>query len=331
MNDLFKYLYYKVTPGKKCWYPFLSVYYLTYRCQFRCPYCSDGSGTPYHQLKADDPEGETAVAILKKIRRYCNQVVITGGEPLDHPRFSYVMEQLPALKFKEVVLTTNGYDLETYLPEVAKAVDTLVFSIDTLDRDRADAWNGIGPGTLEKILGNISLARGYGGKKYKIYVSVVVTPENIDDLYKVYEYARQHRYVFAAAPQLEGVKANRKLENNPEYRRFFDYLVEEKRKGGPVFGFPLYLEYMRDLAYFKCNPFTMLVVGPTGEVFYPCLEIGKHAGNILETDSLHSMRLKGEEQFGPQPKCGTQCHSACALGFALLLKNLFSVGFNAAG
>ena len=33
----------------------------------------------------------------------------------------------------------------------------------------------------------------------------------------------------------------------------------------------------------------------------------------------------GCERFGPQPECGTQCHSACALGFARILANPLSL------
>ncbi len=105
MNDFFKYLYYKFTPGKKRWYPTLSVYYLTYRCKFRCPYCSDGSGRPYYEIDFREPTGVEALGILKKIREYCDYVVITGGEHLEHPEFSYVMAAISSLKFKEVVLT----------------------------------------------------------------------------------------------------------------------------------------------------------------------------------------------------------------------------------
>lgn len=69
----------------------------------------------------------------------------------------------------------------------------------------------------------------------------------------------------------------------------------------------------------------MLVVGPTGEVFYPCLELGHPAGNLLEEPDLHRLRQTGCERFGPQPDCRTQSHSACALGFARILANPLSL------
>jgi hypothetical protein len=60
-----------------------------------------------------------------------------------------------------------------------------------------------------------------------------------------------------------------------------------------------------------------------GEVFYPCLEIGNYVGNILDVNSLHHLRQKGINMFGPQPQCDTRCHPACAPGFSLLFKNPF--------
>jgi len=100
MTDFLKFLYHCLTPAKKRWYPFPAVYYLTYRCEFRCPYCSDGAGVPYHQLTFTEPDGARALTILKSIRNYCNSVVITGGEPLQHPDLEQVLNRLPALKFK---------------------------------------------------------------------------------------------------------------------------------------------------------------------------------------------------------------------------------------
>lgn len=331
MNDFYKYLYYKFTAGRTKWYPLLAVYYLTYRCRFRCPYCSDGSGKPYYQIDSADPTPSEAFDYLSKIREYCHYVVITGGEPLDHPGFGHVMQRLPQLKFKQVILTTNGYNADLYLPLISQTVDTLVFSLDTLDYHKADSWHGIGPGSLEKILANIQRAHDYPGKKYNIAISSVITPQNIEDLYNVYEYTQKRQYEFAAAPQLIGVKPSHELLDNhtyPAYRQFYNYLIAEKKKGGRVFGTRPYLEYMRDLKQFRCYPFTMLVVGPTGGIFYPCLEIGHEAGNIIESHSLHEIKQKGMELFGPQPACDNRCQSACALGFSLLLKNPFPGIYN---
>lgn len=306
------------------WDPILSVYYLTFECQFRCPYCSDGAGKPYYRLRSPVLPAERVLAILREIRRHCSYLVITGGEPVQHPEFEQVLQGLPKLKFRGVILTTNGYGLAPFLPAAAGAVTDLVFSLQTMDPERGDRWYGYGKGTHRKILDTIEQAAAVPGRRYRIIISSVVTPENIHDLYGVYEYAQARGFRLAACPQLVGVKAHAELAEHPEYRKFYDFLIREKRRGAKIQGTVDYLEYMRDLRKFNCRPFTMLVVAPTGEVFYPCLELGNFAGNLLEEPDLHRLRQKGQAQFGPQPQCDTRCHSACALGFSRLLAQPWS-------
>lgn len=302
------------------WYPILSVYYLTYRCRFRCSYCSDGSGIPYHSLKDDTPDAAIALEIIERIRKHTDHIVITGGEPLDHPDLQSVLEGIALLRFRTVTLTTNGYDILRHLKTISRSVTTLVFSLDTLDPLKADTIYGAGRGKLQRILGNIETASGFRNRKYDIIISSVVTPYNIPDLYMVYEYAAKRDFIFAACPQLAGVRAHKYLKGNMDYIDFYDFLIREKKKGRPVYGTVKYLEYMRDLARFECSPFTMLVVSPSGNVYYPCLEKGHNPGKIHDFKNLHDIRLEGFRRFGGKPSCGTQCHSACALGFAIILK-----------
>ena len=319
MNAVLKFLHHKFLDDGRHWYPLLSVFYLTYECKFRCPYCSDGFGRPYHTLDNATLSSVEAIAILQRIRRYCDRIVITGGEPTLHPGFDAILEAIPDLRFAEVVLTTTGEDLTKHLPVISRCVTSLVFSLDTLDNEKADSWSGGGPGTLHKVLESIEAARACGGADFDIHISSVVTPGNILDLYEVYQYAEERGFQFAASPQLVGVKAHSSLKGNAVYRCFFDYLIGKKQRGGRVFGTTLYLQYMRDLKSFICHPFTMLVVSPSGEVFYPCLERGRPAGHLLDYESLHDLRRRGREQFGPPPRCENQCQSPCALGFALAI------------
>ena len=292
-----------------------------YACDFRCPHCSDGAGNPYPTLRSPVLPVERVTESLRIIRRHCDYLVITGGEPLLHPDFTQVMAGLPRLKFRGVILTTNGDALVSALPAVSKAVRHLVVSLQTLESAKADAWYGRGPGTHQRIVANLDQAARLPDRRFDIIISSVVTPENIDDLYSVYEFARRRGFRLAACPQLVGVKAHAALADHPEYRKFYDFLIAEKRKGGNIQGTVDYLEHMRDLRKFRCHPFTKLVVSPTGEVFYPCLELGQPAGNLLDEPNLHRLRQAGRERYGPQPECDTRCHSACALGFSRALEN----------
>ena len=321
MNDFNKFLYHYFS-GKnpKKWHPFLAVYYLTYGCNFRCPYCSDGSGKPYHQLPNKIVPSVDVLQILKNIRKNCNTLVISGGEPLNYPEFSEVISNLKPIKFKEVLLTTNGFRINEFLDVFPNNITSLSVSLDTMNPEKADKYYGNGEGTFRKIMNNIELMHNHSSRNYNINISSVVTPDNISDLMDVYEFSQQRGYMFAAAPHLQGVVANEGLIHNTDYYNFYDFLRKEKLKGRRIFGSPLYLEYMRDLKKFTCKPFTMLVVSPIGEIFYPCLEIGHNAGNILQNHNLNQVKELAEKKYGLPPQCNNQCHSACALGFGAFLQ-----------
>ncbi len=329
MNDTIKYLYHKYRNRNDKWFPFITVFYLTNSCDFRCPYCSDGKGKPDYQLSHAVLKPEEVIKLIGNIRRHTNHLVITGGEPLNYPEVDTVLSNISQYQFEDVVFTTNGYNIDNHLESINQSVTTLTFSLDTLDEAKADGWHGIGGGSLKKILHNIDLAERLAGKKYEIYISAVATPDNIDDLYKVYEYSQSRGFTFALAPQLIGTIPNQRLGDHKEYYKLFNFLLQERKKGRKVFGSPLYLEYMRDLRKFQCKPFTMLVVSSLGDVYYPCLEIGHYAGNLLLENDLHKIRVKGEAMFGKKPNCPNCCQSACALGFGLMFSHPTSMMYEA--
>ncbi len=314
-----------LTRDPERWRPLLAVYYLTYACDFRCPYCSDGAQNPYYALRAKLLRGEELLELLAILRRATDFLILTGGEPTKHPDFAYLMEHLPGLGFEGVVLTTNGYELAPHLEVTVRAVRHLVFSLDTLDARKADACYGVGAGALERILATLERALPLARRSScEVVISAVATPENLDDLHGVYDFARARGLRFALCPQLVGVKPHAELVENPRYRALYDRLIAEKRAGRKVQGSIPYLEHMRDLRKFRCRPSTMVAVTPTGDLFYPCLELGQIAGNLLRTPDLDALRAAGRAQFGPEPSCDNRCHSACALGFAMMLESPLS-------
>lgn len=324
-----KFLHHRFFPGTERWYPLLGVYYLTYACDFRCIYCSDGYGRPYYSLKDTRLPAEGAIGILGKIRRYCRHLIITGGEPLEHPNVINVLERVPSLKFSTVVFTTNGYDLEGALPVLSRTVTDLVVSVDTLDEKKACTIWGVDGSQVKTVMRNIDAALEHRSKRFGITVSSVIMPETIDDQYALFDFCMQRGITFAACPRLMGVTADPGLENNAEYRKLFNHLIVMKKRGARVFGTVPYLEYMRELRHFTCDPFTMLTVSPEGNIYYPCLEKGNICGSLMDTRALHEVRQEGMMRFGPKPRCGRQCHSACALGFGVSLHHTCAAAMDA--
>jgi len=317
MNDAIKYFLYKFGTPRGRWYPFISVFYLTYACDFRCFYCSDGTGKPYHELPTADSSPEIVMRIVRAIRTHVNHIVITGGEPALYDDLPSVCAVIKELSFKTSVFTTNGYHLHRAIDVLSSTFTDLVISLDSLDKDSANRNYRCGGDRFTTIVDNILHAKTYMSRSFDITISSVVCAKTVRGLFDVFEFSQSHGFMFAAAPRLIGVVPEHGLSENDDYRAFYNHLINEKKRGRRVFGSTRYLEYMRDLKKFTCKPLTMLVVGPDGGVFYPCLEIGNRAGNIIENDFLHEMRKRSERIYGSLPECGNQCHSACALGFGL--------------
>ena len=330
LQSAFHFLHHLMGGGARRWRPLLAVHYLTYACGFRCPYCSDGAQQPYYTLRESALNRADSLELLRRIRRHCAHLVLTGGEPLLHPEVDGILEDLKELRFQTVVFTTNGSDLEAHLLAISGVVSELVVSLDTLDEAQADARYGAGPGVHRRILRGLDRARNWPGRRFRIVISAVATPDNLDALPELLRWCRAQGFRLAVCPQLVGVKAHPSLKGDPRYRAFFDLLIQEKRRGADIQGSPSYLAGMRDLSPFRCRPLTLVATSPQGDAFYPCLEKGSHAGNLLAEPDLDRLLGEGLTSHGPLPSCATQCHSACALGFATLLDHpweLFEEGW----
>ena len=103
MKAVRNFFYNLLVDGKRGWRPILGVYYLTYACDFRCPHCSDGAGTPYYRLSQEVLGREKIFEVLSVMRKHTDHLVITGGEPLQHPQVREVLEDAQRLKFKGLI------------------------------------------------------------------------------------------------------------------------------------------------------------------------------------------------------------------------------------
>jgi MoaA/NifB/PqqE/SkfB family radical SAM enzyme len=306
------------------WYPLLAVCYLTYACPYRCAHCSDGSGRPYRELPSDTLSPERFLDLLAVVRRYCDHVVLTGGEPAAYPGLAAVLDGLPRLGFDSVTLTTRSPELVALLPVLLERVQHLVISLDTLDPRRGDPRTGAPAGTHAALRAMIEEAARLSGAGCEVLVSAVATRDNLDELPALLDWVSRLRLTVAVCPELDGVKVDPVLAGDGRYRSLYDRLIAARAAGGRVHGSTAYLEHMRDLAPFACRPSTVLTVSPTGEVFHPCLEIGRPAGNLLATPDLHRLRAEAVARLGPEPACDTRCHSACALGLSLGINRPFA-------
>ena len=156
---------------------------ITDRCDFRCFYCmaEEMEFLPRdHLLSLEE--------CLRVIRTFVGmgvtKVRITGGEPLVRRNAVWLMREAAKLEgLKELVVTTNGSQLERYAAEMVDAgVKRVNISLDTLRADRFRSITRVGE--LDKVLRGIdtAIAVGFSGIKLNAVMMRGVNDDEFVDL-----------------------------------------------------------------------------------------------------------------------------------------------------
>ncbi|MFO1430357.1 MAG: GTP 3',8-cyclase MoaA [Candidatus Competibacteraceae bacterium] len=170
--------------GRHVTYVRLSV---TDRCDFRCVYCmsEDMAFLPRAQILTLEEMaelGRTFVDLgVRKIR-------ITGGEPLVRKNVLWLLEELGRLPgLKELVLTTNGSQLERLAPALKEAgIKRINISLDSLQAERFRRITRVGD--LDKVLRGIRAARTVGFERLKVN-AVILKNRNHDEVVDLARFA----------------------------------------------------------------------------------------------------------------------------------------------
>ena len=156
---------------------------ITDRCDFRCFYCM---AEEMEFLSRD--QVLSLEECLRVIRTFVGmgvtKVRITGGEPLVRRNALWLMRETGRLEgLKELVVTTNGSQLDRYAAEMVDAgVKRVNISLDTLRADRFKAITRVGE--IDKVLRGIdaAIAAGFSGVKLNAVMMRGVNDDEILDL-----------------------------------------------------------------------------------------------------------------------------------------------------
>jgi cyclic pyranopterin phosphate synthase len=170
--------------GRKIDYLRISI---TDRCDFRCVYCmaEDMTFLPRAQILALEEIETIARAFtelgVKKIR-------ITGGEPLVRKGALELLENLGKLPgLKELVITTNGAQLETMASALKRAgVKRINISLDSLDPGKFKSITRVG--NLQAVLNGIAAAKAEGFERIKLN-TVVLKGSNHEEVGELVQFA----------------------------------------------------------------------------------------------------------------------------------------------
>jgi cyclic pyranopterin phosphate synthase len=172
--------------GRQVDYLRLSV---TDRCDFRCVYCmaEDMVFAPKREVLSLEELFQVGKAFselgVRKIR-------LTGGEPLIRPNIMTLVERLGALPgLDELVLTTNGSQLQRLAPDLRKAgVKRVNISLDSLNPRKFRQLTRYG--NLDQVLAGIDAAIEAGFDKVRIN-AVMLKGRNDDEALDLVGFARE--------------------------------------------------------------------------------------------------------------------------------------------
>ncbi len=288
--------------------------YLTFRCNLQCSYCDNGSGRKFPDLSAVELSPAEWEKILQGMIRYSDVLLLSGGEPLVYPHTLEVIRIARRIGFKFISLNTNGLLLGD---EITEAVDALIVSLDSLDREKSDKmWNR--QGATDHVIKTIErLSRR---RNPSLMVNSVILPDNIEDVEAVLNFCGRNGIAFSAGPALEKTYAVKGLRRNAKYRDLMEKILAAKMAGQRIAATVDYLKAVAKFRPFKCHPLLVWRIKPDGELVFPCSRKNSGAGNLIQNaDPVQLFQMASGGNFF-EVNCGENCPLSCYMDTSYMIQ-----------
>ena len=245
-----------------------------------------------------------------------------GGEPLIRQQFIIDLTRYASEKGFFVYLPTNGTLLDkTFIDQIGEAgVSTINLAVDALERRPGlpKAFERIEP-QFEYL---VEREKEYG---YITFFNINITPENLDDVIKLTEIARNHGiatdYHINEAPLIhydgfepeENSGWNRK-ETHEKTDKVIDWLIEKNQQGYTMANSIDHLHAMKpfirqELSPWDCKAGVLSMIIRIDGTFAPCFELygSKESwGSIYDGHSFDLIELAERKK-----DCSPHCLSTC--------------------
>jgi MoaA/NifB/PqqE/SkfB family radical SAM enzyme len=160
----------------------------TFRCNSKCQMC-------YIWQNPTDPKEEVSIETLSKLPGGFDNLNVSGGEPTLRRDLGELIEVVyPKARITEI--SSNGLHPERLVPIIKKFPNIKVrFSLEG-DEQTNDAIRGEKGGYATKVAG-LRMLREAGGTD--LGFAMVIQDENVDQLVRAYEFAREQGYELATS------------------------------------------------------------------------------------------------------------------------------------
>ncbi len=292
--------------------PFVYSLFATYRCNFKCEYCDNGSEKKYPELEREEIGTEDYKKVIDRVKKETNFIAFGGGEPLMRKDLEELLDYSHDIGFKRIAINTNALGI-LKRPGVMRNVNHLMVSLDSMNTEYLDKIYGIPSGTTNKIIRNIDvLSRMQKEHSFKLIINSVIMNENLLDLYDVMKYCIENDIMFSPSPLLVGPYPEEKLVNSDIYKHFIDVVLDMKRHGMLILETFAYLNTVRHIEHFKCLPMLYMRISPKGELIFPCMMLSKLNVNVLDYERLQDAVDYASSQVNvDELNCDNRCHISC--------------------
>ena len=280
-------------------------------CNLRCPNCYyvllggehafEGGG----MIKVEDFK-----AIIDKYGDYIEQVSLTGGEALAHPRLDQLVDILKAKGIKAYV-STNGVFIDRKI-ETLKSIDYVNVSLDGYDYDSFKKYRGGSNSEFDKIIQGLDLLRenniAFGN-------SFVLSEENVHEVNFMLEFATETRPSLVTFHNINPLGCEDFTPLIASSERVQQMLSETTSRNDYPFdvGLPVILDPKSNaFASHACpQQWTMACFNDKGHMAYCCyLDFEPAIGNMFEgydfnSENMMNFRKRMIEHEYPKDSCGS--------------------------
>jgi MoaA/NifB/PqqE/SkfB family radical SAM enzyme len=284
--------------------PLAAVFYATHRCNLACRYCTQ----KMPHVLSQELSTEKTVDLLRIVRPQVGSLYVTGGEPLLREDLGEVLRAAAELGYW-TILHTNALLLDRR-EEVLDSIQSLMTSLDSMNEARCDSITQAAPGTARRMISNIAFyGRAMRASGRPMGINCVIDRRNIDDVYDVMEFCREHDFIFSCCPASKNGLTPYELLDDERYRRLADHILESKRRRRlKINGSAAELEFILKFKDFNCYPTLFARIYPNGDVYYPCVPLKTVGGNLFQTPAVKEIYRRARADHGDIPRCSGRCH-----------------------
>lgn len=295
--------------------PVLAVFEVTKYCNEKCTMCGIPIRKPHKEMSINEIE-----IVFKKLKKIgTKEVFLQGGEPLLRKDIFEIMILLKKLGFSQTLISNGLLLNEDVFSFLSKNDIDLGVSLDTLDSKKYKKIRGTDG--LQKLLGNLSLARKFNHKHWSLHCTV--SKLNCNEVIKIKKFAENIGFDFFALPYIYGIgmagTKNDELVYGKEILPIFRKLYLEEKDFLKKIVFKEVINFLEKRDIGRCDAlFYSIKINELGQVS-PCIEFPPYLDLLKEQQK----ELLDKNQLELVEKCSknTPCFYGCTRTFCCMLKN----------